>query len=355
MTDEIDVRRMEKSPADYARFQRCFARNGSPRDLALVAWQYGDGFTDETQADLAVRASDDEIAAVYATFPVPMTIGGARAMGAQSLDTMTDAAHRGAGLFRTLATSVYARCAAEGLRLVYGFPNGNSAHGFFNRLGWTEVAPVPFVFVALRSRYFARRIPKVGGLLARLPDLPLRRRRAVAAEHAARLRPLDAFGPEADALWAAFSAGVGVAVARDAAYLDWRFLRKPGEDYRMLGYWEGERLVGFVVFTVKEKHGGRVGYVMELLHVPGRTDAGQALLDAAMNRLAADRADVCLAWTFGHSPNHAAYRGAGFRTLPEKLRPIELHFGALVLDEAQRAQIEDPAAWYLSYCDSDTV
>ena len=355
MPNDVSVRRMEKSPADYARFARCFDRNGSPRADDLVAWQFGDGFTDETQADLAVRVSDGEVAAIYATFPVPVTLGGERVLGAQSLDTMTDAEHRGQGLFKALARSVYARCTAEGVRLVYGFPNGNSAHGFFNSLGWTEIAPVPFVVVAMRSRYLAARVPRVGRWLAALPDIPLRRRRAVAPEHAARMQPLERFGPEADALWAVVRRDIGVGVVRDADYLNWRFVRKPGEAYRMVGYWEEERLVGFVIFTVKEKHGGRVGYVMEMLHAPGRGDAGRAMLDEAVNQIAAERADVCLAWTFGHAPNHAAYRHAGFRTLPERLRPIELHFGALVLDEAQRTRIEDPAEWYLSYCDSDTV
>ncbi len=42
-------------------------------------------------------------------------------------------------------------------------------------------------------------------------------------------------------------------------------------------------------------------------------------------------------------------------TLPERLRPIELHFGARALDASLEAVVYDAARWYLSYADSDTV
>ncbi len=360
MADNLLTRPM--TAEDLGRFGRCFERNGSPRPAAAVAWQYDRGPDVPVMAELSVQATDGalpagEIAAIYAVAPVPMQVGTRRVWGAQSLDTMTDARHRGRGLFKTLAAAVYGRCAEAGFRLVYGFPNGNSAPGFFGRLGWVEIAPVPFKVVPLRSRYLARRVPRVGALLGRLPDLPLRRAKTVAPAHAARIRPLDLRAPDAldaaGALWAGVAAPV--AVVRDAAYLRWRFADKPGESYAALGYHDAAGLAGYVVYTVKEKHGGRVGYVMEMLHRPGRDDAGRALLRAALDAMARERADVCLAWSFDHAPNAPAHRAAGFRTLPERLRPIELHFGALVLDEAERARLTDARSWYLSYCDSDTV
>ena len=349
MADSLAFRPMTAEPGDLARFKRSFDRNDSPRRADLVAWQY-DRADAPLLADLAVQPEDGEIAGVYAVAPVAMAVGGRRVWGAQSLDTLTDARHRGRGLFKTLARSVYGRCAEAGVALVYGFPNANSAPGFFGSLGWTEIAPVPFKVAALRSRYLLRRIPVVGALLGRLPDVPLRR---AAPPHPA-VRPLGGFDEAAD-VWADVRAGVGVGVERDAAYLRWRFTDKPGEAYTALGFWDGPRLAGYVVFAVKEKHGGRVGYVMEMLHRPGRSDAGRALLAAALAGMAEQRADVALAWVFDHSPTAAAFRAAAFRTLPERLRPIRLHFGALVLDEDERARLSDARQWYLSYCDSDTV
>ena len=162
MADDLLTRPMTAAPEDLARFGRCFDRNGSPRPAAAIAWQYDRGADVPVMAELSVQATDGalpagEIAAIYAVAPVPMQVGARRVWGAQSLDTMTDARHRGRGLFKTLAAAVYGRCAEAGFGLVYGFPNGNSAPGFFGRLGWVEIAPVPFKVVPLRSRYLAQR------------------------------------------------------------------------------------------------------------------------------------------------------------------------------------------------------
>ena len=65
--------------------------------------------------------------------------------------------------------------------------------------------------------------------------------------------------------------------------------------------------------------------------------------------------NVALAWCFRHSPNARAHFRAGFFPLPERLRPIELHFGVRVLDESLTQVLRDRRNWYISYCDSDTV
>ncbi|MEZ4238042.1 MAG: hypothetical protein R3F59_18230 [Myxococcota bacterium] len=107
--------------------------------------------------------------------------------------------------------------------------------------------------------------------------------------------------------------------------------------------------------TVQDKHGGRVGYVMEVLHVPDDHRAGEILLGAALDDLVASGADVALAWCLEHSPNRTTYRRLGFRSLPESVRPIELHFGVRALDAPPDAALGNRRNWYLSYLDSDTV
>ncbi len=198
-------------------------------------------------------------------------------------------------------------------------------------------------------------MPGLKRIAASMPDVPLRRARRTPALPPNTLRPLDRFGPDADALWARFREGIGVGVDRTATYLNWRFVDKPDEAYTRTGYYDGDRLVGFVVHAVKEKHGGRVGYVMELLHAPDRPDVGRVLMSTALDAMVAARADVALGWSFAHSPNAAAYRSGGFVGLPERLRPIELHFGVRALDASLEAVVYDAARWYLSYADSDTV
>ena len=126
------LRPMARTDRELERFDACFTRNGAPRDPAVLRWQYLDNPTGELFVDFALAEGDD-LAAIYASIPVVFRIAGARRLGIQSVDTMTDARFRGRGLFLELANRTYARAASAGVALVYGTPNGSSAHGFFQR------------------------------------------------------------------------------------------------------------------------------------------------------------------------------------------------------------------------------
>ncbi len=210
--------------------------------------------------------------------------------------------------------------------------------------------PVPFLLRPMRVRYVAERLRVPARLI---PDLsiPALAPRLPAGQHLVALDPLDA---RAGDVWAEFSESVMVAVDREPSYLRWR-LSRPGAGYRAVGVVEGERLLAFGVFRVTDKHGGRIGYVMELLHRRANAGAADAVLGAMLREMNAERTDAVLAWNLSHSPNQRAFSKAGFVPLPERLRPIELHFGVAPLHGREGEAAVDRRSWYLSYLDSDTV
>jgi GNAT superfamily N-acetyltransferase len=350
----FEYRPMTASAEDFERFRRCFERNGSPRSDAKVRWQYNDNPTRKLFVDFAIDpARPDEIAGIYAVQPCAMRVGAEVRLGVQSVDTLVDERYRGQGLFVKMARAVYDRCARDGCALVYGFPNGSSAHGFFTKLDWKPLDPVPFLVRPLRTRYvtdrlfkgrpWARRVPNFA-----VPVLPFGNRRA-------RIASLDRFDERTDRVWKEFSRSITLAVERDARYLNWRLREHWSGAYERLAYFEGDEILGFVVVAVFDKHGGRVAYVMELLYLPWRRDVGRALLSAALDRCSSHGADVALAWCLPHSPNRACFTAHMFTPLPERLWPLELHVGARAFDLPSWVSYDDRRSWYLSYCDSDTV
>jgi hypothetical protein len=348
----LTFRPMAPTAGDFERFAACFTDNGMPRSAGAVRWQFGENPTGKLWAEFAVQAEStpERLAAIYAVIPVRVRHPGGPRFAAQSVDTITDEAFRGRGLFLKLAKECYGRASIEKAAFVFGFPNGNSAHGFFKKLGWTSLDPVPFLIRPLRVRYVAEKL----GIPSRfVPNLrvPVFTRRVPSGQ---RLVALDAWDERAAEVWSEFSRDVTIAVERDAAYLRWR-LSRPGARYQSLGVFEGERLLAFGVYCVTEKHGGRVGYVIELLHRPDCAKAADAILGAMLGNMRSEGADVALAWNLRHSRNHRSFQKAGFFPLPERLRPIELHFGARSFDEPQNPAVTDRRSWYLSYCDSDTV
>lgn len=345
-------RPMSRSPADLELFRACFARHDSPRSREALEWQYWNNPTGELFVNFAM-AGPETVAAIYASLPVFVRVDGCVRLGVQSLDTVTDEAFRGRGLFARLAQSTFAHAERASAAFIYGFPNKNSAHGFFGRLGWTNMDPVPFLVRPLRSAYVLER----AGLARHarlLPNVRLqfgggRVRRGVNVERVAT------FDERHTLLWQAFAANVGVAVERDARYLQWRLVQKPGESYETFAAYERETCVALVSHCVKTKHGGKIGYVMESLARPGHESTCRALLRDALADMTDRGADVALAWCMRHAATFPSFLRTGFVPFPERFRPIDLHFGARSFDATSSTSILDRRRWYLSYLDSDTV
>lgn len=349
MVDDLTIRAMRNEPEDLARFRRCFDANGSPKRPEVVRWQYADNPTGELFVDFAV-APGGELAAIYATLPVRVRIAGEVRLAVQSVDTITDQAYRGKGLFLKLANRTYERAAAAGAALVYGFPNGSSAHGFFERLAWRPLDPVPFLVRPLRTRYLAERFKLPG-----MPDLPLFARVDVLGRLGRyHVEPVTSFDARFTELWQTAAGARWHGVERDASYLSWR-LAKPGEQYRSRAVVTGDAITAFTSHCVKAKHGGRIGYVMEHLARPGSTRALASLLSRALADMTAQDADVALAWCLPHAPAYRALLACGFVPFPTRYRPIELHAGVRAFAPELAATLADRSRWYLSYLDSDTV
>lgn len=319
--------------------------------MEALEWLYLRSPTGRLFVDLAQPDDEDRIAAIYASLPLILRVDGSPRLALQSLDTLTDADFRGKGLFVTLANRVFARAQGDGAALIFGFPNRNSAPGFFRKLGWQSLDPIPFLIRPLRLRYLAGRLKLPSPDL--VPDLPLHLP-FTRVPPGLEVRSVERFDASFDALWSAFAQGVRLGVERDARYLDWRLIQRPSPRYERLAAYRDGRLVAFTAFTTMSKHGGRVGYLMEALHLPGELGAATTLVRLAIDGMVRDGADFALAMCFAHSPNFGAYVRGGFAPFPQRLRPVELHFGARALEPALEQVVGDRRSWYLSYLDVDT-
>lgn len=332
-------------------YQECFNNNESPKKMENIEWQFFKNTEKKGFVDIAFDQEHNKAAAIYAVSCVKFKIGDAQLTGTQSLDTITDINYRGKGLFITLAKDVYAKATQSEVALVYGFPNGNSIHGFAKKLDWVVLDPVPFLIKPLQSKYFTDKIKP----LRFFPNLPLSFA-GFSQDRKYRVDRATDFPENTDALWQAFSKDILVSVARDMPYLNWRYLQKPNEQYTIAHCYDSQDICsGFIVFTVKEKHKGKIAYIMELIYDTSQPAAGRQLLNFAVNEIKKHKADCILSWCFDHSPNYPTYKKSFFLKLPEKFRPIELHFGARAFREDLKPLINNRKNWFLSYSDSDTV
>ncbi|MBK6570394.1 GNAT family N-acetyltransferase [Candidatus Aalborgicola defluviihabitans] len=283
---------------------------------------------------IASATKDGRIVGINAFMANMFQVDGFLRLGYQSMDTVVSPDVRGQGVFGRLVETFYDQCNAE---LVYGFPNSNSAPGFFGKLGWTNFGAVPMLTRPLRTGYFLKRFVGIA------PDfrIPLLSQIHVSTERITRFTQQDT------ETWMKFSSSNFCSVQRDADFLNWRLMDHPTENYDTQRAVDGS----FVASTLTLKHAGSVGYVMEAI---GDEATLAALIGTTLRQMQTRGADVALAWCLPGSPNYRAYRKAGFFPFPVGLRPIVVNFGARPI-HCVSSTIAEKLKWYISYLDSDTV
>jgi len=118
---------------------------------AFLEWQYGKNPMGKVMGYDAWFGT--ELAAHYVALPVDYSYEGKTIKGLLSLNTATNSAHQGKGLFTKLAERTYESAAQEGYKFVIGVANQNSTHGFLKKLGFKLLSQ-------LEVRIFAGKTPE---------------------------------------------------------------------------------------------------------------------------------------------------------------------------------------------------
>lgn len=387
---QIEQRPMKKTDTDLNMLYDLFAQDeGLRRTMSSLKWQYFKNPTEKIYAQFAVDKKDstEEPAAFYALCPLRFKAGASTTTAGLSLDTFTGINYRRMGLFTKLADEVYRKCQKQGISLIFGFPNANSATGFFKRLGWSSLGPLPLYVKPLRLSVFVRAFfilayqllswRKIEYSSGKLPfsedfkeritcffsriSMPFSRYQATTDD--GRIQILKNFSDHRiDELWKQFSERIPYTVVRDAQYLNWRFVDRPprtseafGRIYTSAAYYENTRMQGFVSYRTKMRKGICYGYIMDLIYEPQRHKIGHTLLGYAVNDMHEQGAEMILAYNFQHSPNHTPFRTNHFFYLPERYRPFEFYFGTKNLALANNFKARVAQNWYISFSDLDTI
>lgn len=98
-----------------------------------------------------IAEDDGKIVANYSAVPLMISVDGKLHKAALSLNTMTDPAYAGRGLFSTLANELYDYMQQAGYAVIIGFPNNLSNRTFNNWLGWKTIYEIPTLKLDLNS------------------------------------------------------------------------------------------------------------------------------------------------------------------------------------------------------------
>lgn len=354
--EKYELTRGAGTDTELEKYRQCFSENGTEKSIELLKWFHQQNLPRQQAIYYAIEKSSNDIAAIYTYLPVLLKCMGKVVVAMQSFDTLTDYRHRSKGLFIKLASKLEKEESLKNNECVYGFANENSVHGFVKKLGFTFFGEVPFLIKPLGVTYLLNKFFKK----KRIQDpLEVNCKIVVPSEVLLKgncsIKAISKFDESYNKLWDKIAPQINIGVNRDSAYMNWRYVDKPGEEYARYGFYENGILKGIVVFTLKNKHDGKIGYLMELLFDPESGNAGKKLLKFCTTTLKNNKAHLILAWCFPHSFNYFCHKKAGFYRFPEKFRPQKLCVIAKVLKSDHANEIYNIKNWYVSYSDSDTV
>jgi GNAT superfamily N-acetyltransferase len=164
----------------------------------------------------------------------------------------------------------------------------------------------------------------------------------------------DSFGVEADSLWGEVEDNYRFAIRRTAEYLNWKYCDPRVGGYEIRKTYDGDRLAGYCVFRANRfRPDYPVGYISELVTVPGRLDAADALVKAAVEWF--DDADVNIVnfQNIEASPMFRVLEGHGFLNSQVKINVFINPFGKH--EELEAIIGGDPRRIMVSWGDHDVL
>jgi predicted N-acetyltransferase YhbS len=269
MVADVDRYRPDDRRAVDALYRRVFGNDAAEASRLRWEWQYRRNPNNPGQEpEIWVAREGPAIIGQYATMPVRVSVRNQEVEGSWGMDVMVapERQRQGLGevLFRTWDRNVGA---SLGLGL------SDSSYRLFQKLKWPDVGPVPCFVKPLTRRALRRpgwpepgQPVRVGRDASVHPD----HRRPKAASRGGRL--IQRFDDSFTDLWNELAPKFDLAVRRDAAYLNWKYVSAPHVRYSIAALVRDGQTRGYAVYRHLHEPRGRVTLLVDFLADPDDDD-----------------------------------------------------------------------------------
>ncbi|MEO8076861.1 MAG: GNAT family N-acetyltransferase [Acidobacteriota bacterium] len=272
---EIERYRPEDKKAIEALYRRVFGHDAAEASRLRWDWQYRRNPNNPGhEPEIWIAREGPAIVGQYATMPVKVSVRGRDIQGSWGMDVMVapERQRQGLGevLFRTWDRNVGA---SLGLGL------SDSSYRLFQKLRWPNVGPVPCLVKPLTRRALRRpNWPQPINRLVSALMLPFIKIVARSSPLRAEVRMIQRFDESFTTLWDQLAPKFALAVRRDAAYLNWKYVQAPHVRYSIAVLRRDDRNVGYAVYRHLHEPRGRVTILVDFLTDPDDEDALKTLL-----------------------------------------------------------------------------
>ena len=342
---DIDRYRPDDRRAVDALYRRVFGNDAAEASRLRWEWQYRRNPNNPGgEPEIWIAREGPAIVGQYATMPVQVSIGGREVRGSWGMDVMVapERQRQGLGevLFRTWDRNVGA---SLGLGL------SDSSYRLFQKLRWPDVGPLPCFVKPLTRRALRRpNWPVAVNRLVSAVTLPIIKLVARTRPLAAEVRMLQRFDDSFTELWDQLAPQFDLAVRRDAAYLNWKYVSAPHVRYSIAALRRNDRNVGYAVYRHLHEPRGRVTLLVDFLTAPDDQAGFDTLLRWVDREARAADSDKIRTFAL-HAGFRRILRRAGYFQVKSTVQFVTKVNGVDVTDSFY----ENTDRWHVTLGDSD--
>lgn len=249
MSADIKIEHLKLSEKDklLGFLREAYAENPRMSEADFWAWHFLENpFSTSEKISVFVAKIGQKIAGQIAATPIRVHLNGEEKEAIWILDLIISKDFRRKGLAKKLVAAAENFCP-----LVLGI-NTAEQHSteLLEGLDYQIILNIPrfhkFLFAGNDIREIARLKPLREAV--NLAFAPFRKD----FKPNERIKKIEKFDAVFDDFWAEAKMQWKCAVRRDAKYLEWMFLRQPKKKYEIIGYFDGEKLLGYAVLFFRK-------------------------------------------------------------------------------------------------------
>lgn len=329
----------------------------SERDKKYWNWLY----LENPASDPIIALADDDskIVGQCTLLPTEIGISGGSVLAGQSIDTMVDSEYRGQGLHKLLAEKTYDIGREKGVKFRMGFPSNDALRGLLGSIGGTLTTEVPLYMNIYKLDNFLTAVMKIR-FIAKIFALPgialmkiLHREKRIKVEKDHTLREVVEFDESFDNLSEIISKDDKIMSLRTSKFLNWRIKDHPEIDYKTVGAYLEDELVGYIILKTEDRNlrGGvksRLGSIVDI--IARDEDVALALNGEAKKYFKEKDVDFVAMWLSESFKYRKLFTNLGFHksrsTIPFVVKDLSK-------EEDYKDKIENEENWYLMPIESD--
>lgn len=344
--DEIEINKL---------FNFVFNKN---RDLKEWGWKYKESPIDSRQFIILAK-NNDKIIGHYSSIAYYLKYQEKVVKMIQAVDTAIHKDYRGGvkGVLMRMFLKEEELWRDKGIDISFGFPS--KEHYIFGKkfFKFIDLIETESLFKRLSIRLSLKRRVKVplfvdfAGWISSFTIrffITLRKKPMRDTQY----KWVNTFDERIDLFWKKISEQYDVMVLRDYNYLNWRYCKKPGNDYHILQAERDGDIIGILILKYDKSEDVRTGLIMECLAIK-EPYIMETLVNKGLIFLTQNRADNVFVRLSGSDPIKNIFEKFGFS-------PKECTIGSHMVYKTYSSKVDDSilrdaSSWHISFGECDSL